>query len=172
MSDLSMQLGRTSSPETFFETLRAEREMYETYLDYFSLLDNKLSCERAGECFTEDTEVTYRMKGPPLVFHGRADYVSWLKDATEAQEMTAHVTGQHRFEWANGKPRLIAYVTSWQWFTHTAHLGENRPADFVTIGYSEDDFEHVGGRWLIARRAVRPVAGLVAAGSLPGAKAD
>src|ERR1700722_11284939 len=129
MSDLSMQLGRTSSPETFFETLRAEREMYEPYL----------------ECFTEDTEVTYRMKGPPLVFHGRADYVSWLKDATEAQEMTAHVTGQHRFEWANGKPRLIAYVTSWQWFTHTAHLGENRPADFVTIGYSEDDFEHVGG---------------------------
>lgn len=47
------------------------------------------------------------------------------------------------------------------------HLGQNRPADFVTIGYSEDDFKLVGGRWLIARRVVKPVAGLVTAGALP-----
>jgi hypothetical protein len=167
MSDLKIQLGGTSSPEALFETLRAEREMYKTYLDYFFFLDRKEPCELAGECFTENAEVTYHMKGSPLIFRSRSSYVSWLKDAAAAQEMTAHVAGQHCFEWTGGRPRLITYVTSWQWFVHTKHLGANRAADFVTVGYSEDDFEYVAGKWLIARRIVRPAAGLVAAGSLP-----
>ncbi len=163
------QLGLAPLPsaETFYKTLQAERAMYETYLQYFFCIDKKMPCESTGECFTENTEIEYHMKGQPMKFRGRADYVSFMKVATAAQEMTAHVVGQKRFQWTAGSPRLLAYVTVWQWFRGKAHLGQNRPADFVTIGYSEDDFELVDGKWLIARRVVKPVAGLVAAGELP-----
>jgi len=169
-NDLSSRLGNLATAEGFFATLQAERAMYETYLEYFAVIDQKRPCALAGACFTEDAEVAYHMKGPPMVFRGRTDYVAFLEQATSAQEMTAHVVGQTRFDWTNGKPRLISYVTSWQWFTANAQLGDLRPAEFTTIGHSEDDFEQVGGRWLISRRVVRPVAGLVAIGAPPPLK--
>ena len=162
-------LGDLSTPEGLFETLKAERDCWKTYLDYFDIIDKKQPCELAGQCFTEDTEMAYHMKGPPLLFRGRSNWVAFLKKATAAQEMTAHVVGQSRFEWINGKPRLFSRVTSWQWFVINAHLGAFRPAEFVTIGYSEDDFDYVGGRWLIAHRVARPSAGLVAVGAPPPA---
>ncbi|MGW4965643.1 hypothetical protein ACWEPL_51205 [Nonomuraea sp. NPDC004186] len=46
-----------------------------------------------------------------------------------------------------------------------ASQGDLRPADWTTIGLVEDDFGRFEGRWLIARRKVSPIAGLVAAGS-------
>lgn len=168
MIDSMPALGSTATSEALSKTLTAERQMYATYLDYFFFIDQKLPCEKAVECFTEDTEITYHMKGSPLSFKSRSDYLSFLKVATGAQQMTAHVVGQNLFRWSGGKPRLLTYVTVWQWFLDKAHLGENRPADFVTIGYSEDDFACVNGKWLIARRLVKPVAGLVATGALPG----
>jgi hypothetical protein len=58
-------------------------------------------------------------------------------------------------------------VTVWQWFLGKKNLGKDRPADFVAVGYSEDEFECAQGKWLISRRVVKPVAGLVAAGALP-----
>lgn len=160
-------LGDMSTPAALFGTLRAERECWYTYLEYFDVLDKKRPCEEAGQCFTEDTKIEYHMKGPPLIFQGRRDYVAFVEKATAAQEMMAHVVGQHWFQWTDGKPRLFSYVTSWQWFTVNAHLGDLRPAEFVTIGYSEDDFEYVGGKWLVARRVVKPAAGLVAVGAPP-----
>lgn len=162
-------LGDLSSPESFFETLKAERACWKTYLDYFDILDKKRPCEQAGECFTENAEIAYHMKGPPLTFNSRSDYVAFLNIATAAQEMTAHVVGQNWFEWSNGKPRLFSYVTSWQWFTANADQGDLRPAEFVTIGYSEDDFECVDGKWLVSRRHVKPAAGLLVIGALPPA---
>ena len=167
MTDSDIGLGEISSPEALFKTISAEREIYKTYLNYFFFLDTKTPCERAGECFTENTEITYHMKGQPMTFHGRSNYIAFLKTATAGQEMTAHVVGQKLIRWSHGKPQLLTYVTSWQWFENTRNLGKDRPADFVTIGYSEDDFECVYGEWLISRRVVKPVAGLVAAGALP-----
>jgi hypothetical protein len=160
-------LGDLSTSEGLFATLKAERSMHETYLVYLDIIDKRQPCQLAGECFTEDAEIAYHMKGTPMVFHSRTDYVTFLEHATAAQEMTAHVVGQTRFDWASGKPRLLSYVTSWQWFKVNAHLGDVRPADFTTIGYCEDDFEYAGGRWLISRRIVRPAAGLVAMGAPP-----
>lgn len=162
-------LGNLSSPDAFFETMKVERQCWETYLAYFEILDQRKSCDLAGACFTDDAEIAYHMKGPPLIFHTRSDYVAFLEVATAAQEMTAHVVGQARFEWSSGKPRLISYITSWQWFSINAARGDLRPAEFVTIGYSEDDFECVDGKWLISRRHVRPAAGLVAVGAPPPA---
>jgi SnoaL-like domain len=167
MTDSEIELGTISSPGALVETMSAEREIYETYLNYFLCLDTKMPCERAGECFTENTEITYHMKGQPMTFHGRSNYVAFLKTATAAQEMTAHVVGQRLIRWSHGKPRLLTYVTVWQWFVSKKSLGKDRPADFVTIGHSEDDFECAHGKWLISRRVVKPVAGLVAAGALP-----
>lgn len=160
-------LGDVSTPASFFETLKAERDCWNTYLAYFEAIDQKQPCQVAANCFTEDVEIVYHMKGPPLVFRSRAEYLSFLEMATPPQEMTAHVVGQHRFAWVDGRPRLFTYVTSWQWFVVNAHLGDTRPADFTTIGYSVDDFEHVDAGWLIARRHARPAAGLVAAGKPP-----
>lgn len=160
-------LGNLSTAKSFFETLKVERACWDTYLDYFDLLDRKMPCKDAAACFTEDAKIEYHMKGQPMVFNGRPNYLSFLEKATAAQEMTAHVVGQHRFVWSNSKPKLLSHVTSWQWFTVNAHRGDLRPAEFTTIGYSEDDFEYVASKWLIARRVVRPVAGLVAVGAPP-----
>ncbi|MFD2416474.1 nuclear transport factor 2 family protein [Amycolatopsis pigmentata] len=168
MSDTAeIALGDLSRPDSFFETLKAERECWDTYLYYFDIIDKKKPAELAGRCFTKDADIAYDMKGMPLVFHGRSEYAAFLEQAMAAQEMTAHVVGQHRFVWTDGKPRLLTSVTSWQWFVVNEHLGDTRPAEFVTIGYSEDDFDYVDGTWLIGRRIVRPAAGLVAIGAPP-----
>ena len=81
------RLGDLSTPQSFFETMNAERECYKTFMDYFHFIDTKMPCEHAGDCFTENVEIAYHMKGTPMIFHGRSDYVSFLKPATAAQEM-------------------------------------------------------------------------------------
>ncbi|MEV4364137.1 nuclear transport factor 2 family protein [Nonomuraea sp. NPDC049625] len=83
------------------------------------------------------------------------------------QQMVAHVLGQIAIEWDTGRPRVSAYATVWHWYQANPAQGDLRPADWTTIGLVEDDFEQYDGRWLIARRKVRPVAGLVATGSPP-----
>ena len=164
-----VSLGQLAPPASLMATLYAEREAYKTFQDYFSIVDSKLPCEQAANCFTEKAEIEYHMKGSPMIFHGRSEFLRFLEVATPPQQMTAHVVGQSRFEWIDGKLLLHAYVTSWQWYTANAHLGEMRPADFVTIAKSTDEFAAVEGKWLIARRVAKPVAGLVAAGSPPPA---
>ena len=160
-------LGDLSTLESFFATVLAERACWDTYLDYFTVLDTRQPCVQAVECFTPEARIEYHMKGAPLVFQGRAEYLGFLEQATAAQQMTAHVVGQHRFRWSDGRPRLLSHVTSWQWFVVNADRGDLRPAEFTTIGYCEDDFEYIQGRWLIARRIVKPAAGLVAVGAPP-----
>ncbi|WP_142098001.1 nuclear transport factor 2 family protein [Pseudonocardia cypriaca] len=160
-------LGDLSIPEAAIRTLAAERACWETYLTYFEVLDDKRSHLEACACFTEDATITYGMKGGALEFTSRAEYADFLEGAAATQEMVAHVVGQHRFVWDGGTPRLITYVTVWQWFVANAHGGELRPADYVTIGHSVDEFRNVGDAWLIARRTVRPAAGITAIGSRP-----
>ena len=161
------KLGDLSTPETFLETVRAERACWKTYLEYFDILDRREPPHFAAECFTENARIAYDMKGSPLVFCSRAEYADFLIEATAAHEMTAHVVGQHLFVWSDGKPRLFSYVTSWQWFVANSSAGTNRPADFVTIGRAQDDFEFIEGKWLISSRIVAPVAGLTAIGVAP-----
>lgn len=160
-------LGDISTPEALVRTLAAERACWETYLEYFDVIDKKRPHHLAAECFTTDARIAYGMRGAPLVFEGRAAYAEFLDGAVGHHEMIAHVVGQHRFVWKDGVPRLITYVTSWQWFTQKAELGENRPADFATIGYAEDDFRYEDGRWLIFNRFVTPAAGIAAVGAKP-----
>ncbi len=162
-------LGDTSTPEALARTVTAERACWETYLEYFDVIDKKRPHHLAAECFTKDATVTYGMKGAPLVFTGRDEYAAFLDGAVVQHEMIAHVVGQHRFTWRDGVPRLITYVTSWQWFTANAGLGENRPADYATIGYAEDDFRFEEGKWLIFKRFVAPAAGATALGGRPAA---
>jgi len=159
-------LGDLSNAESFFRTVKAERECLVTYLRYFEIVDRRLPCEQAAECFTKDTNIEYHMKGAPMKFRGRSEYAVFMRKAVAAQEMSAHFVGQTRFVWTSGAPRLFSYVTSWQWFIANADDGDLRPADFATIGYSEDDFECVEGQWLISNRVVKPVAGLTVVGGL------
>jgi hypothetical protein len=159
--------GDLSTPENFLATVQAESACWKTYLEYFDILDRRQPAQLAADCFTEAAHIAYDMKGAPLTFNTRSEYASFLVEATAAHEMTAHVVGQHLFVWTEGKPRLYSYVTSWQWFAANSAAGSNRPADFVTIGRAQDDFELVSGKWLISNRVVAPVAGLTAIGVAP-----
>jgi hypothetical protein len=149
-------LGDTSTTNNFLETLRVERKCWETFLRYFDVLDKGEPSNLAAECFTLDANVTYEMKGSPLVMESRADYAKFLETATAAQEMAVHFVGQHIFEWREGTPYLRSNVMSWQWFTKNADAGVLRPADFATIGHAIDEFREVDGRWLISKRHGRP----------------
>jgi hypothetical protein len=164
------ELGQMSSTESFLMTMRAEREIYKTFCSYFSLLDNDQQYARiASECFTPDAEITYAMlDGPPVIFRGRDELTAYqTKLSGPTMQMHVHVVGQVLIEWVNSQPKLSAHVTAWHWLVANAHLGKLRSADWTTIGIVEDHFEQCESKWLICRRAVRPIAGLVATGSLP-----
>ena len=161
-------LGDLSTPESMVRTLQAERACWQTFLDYFAVVDGRKSYLLATECFTEDAEIAYGMRSAPLEFHGREAYAAFMKDAVKIHEMTAHLVGQHQFVWTGGTPRLFAHVTSWQWFAAKSGNGPTRPADFVTIAHAEDSFCKVGDKWLISHRVVRPaVSGAAIGAKLP-----
>ncbi|PZU09074.1 MAG: hypothetical protein DI605_09825 [Sphingomonas sp.] len=161
----AFQLGDLSTPESFMATIQAERECLETYLEYFEVIDRGRPNSGAAACFTEDTEVTYAMKGKPMVFNGRAEYLKFLDDSTAAYEMVTHILGQQFFAWKNGTPSLRTNVISWQWFLKNKDQGDMRPADFVTMGHANDEFTKVDGKWLISKRHVQPAAGITAIGT-------
>jgi hypothetical protein len=163
----AIELGQLSSSEQFIATWNAERGAYNTFCEYLTAVDDQMQYERAGACFTENAEVTYDMKDQPMVFHGRREFIGYLQGVKQVLAASAHVVGQHRFSWHQGRPRIVAYVTAWHWFHENSHLGENRPADFTTVGYAEDEFTQVAGIWLISRRLVKPASGLVAFGDRP-----
>jgi hypothetical protein len=160
-------LGDTSTPEAFYETLKAERECWKVYLAYFYATDHTGSAKDAAACFTENTQVRYSMRGSEQLFNGREEYHVFLGKSLAAYQMVSHVVGQQDFTWSNGTPRLTTNVISWQWFKTKADAGDLRPADFATIGHAEDEFEFVNGKWLISKRLVRPAAGITAIGIPP-----
>ena len=159
-------LGDLSTPESMTATLRAERACWDTYLEYFAVVDGRRPYLEAAACFTEDAFVSYGMRSAPLEFRGRDAYAAFMKDAVKVHEITAHLVGQHRFGWTNCTARLFTHVMSWLWFAVWAERGQ-RPADYVTIAHAEDDFRLVGDKWLICNRTVRPATGGAAIGARP-----
>ncbi|WP_462186709.1 MULTISPECIES: nuclear transport factor 2 family protein [unclassified Frankia] len=148
--------------------LDAEREILRTFTRFFRLLGTRQYERVAAECLTPDAELDHHLPGPRRL-RGRDEITRYLLTEFAARtEMVAHVPGLTVVDWDdNGEPRLSAYTTDWHWFTANARLGELRPADWTAVGLVEDAYRQEGGRWLIARRRVTPVAGLVATGSPP-----
>ncbi len=148
--------------------LVAEREIHRTFYRFFRLVDTK-QYEQLVEVFTEDAHIEYHvMPGPAQIFAGRDEFAGFMSAGPrDNRSMVAHVIGQTVIDWRDGKPSLEAYATVWHWFGSTAENGHHRPADWTVVGLVQDDFEHVGDEWLISRRHVAPVAGLVAAGTGP-----
>jgi hypothetical protein len=168
MANISAELGLASSIESMAAMLEAEREIYRTFCNYLLLVDCHQQYERAcHECFAPHAEIIYRMaSGPPTIFNGPQQFLAYLEShARSGTQMSAHVMGQSVITWSDGKPRLSAYITAWHWLAINKATGDSRPADWTTIGFAEDDFEYIAGRWLISRRSVKPAAGLVAMGS-------
>ncbi|MEV6925140.1 nuclear transport factor 2 family protein [Dactylosporangium sp. NPDC051485] len=157
----------TAPAEHMLAILEAEREIYRTFVHFFHLVDTRQYERVAEECFTPHAEIEYHV--PNLHrFSGRDAFTGYLLAHVESRsQMVAHVIGQRVIHWNNGQPHLEAYATVWHWHTAHAMKGVLRPADWTTIGHVADDFERVNGQWLIARRIVTPVGGLVAAGRTP-----
>ena len=150
-------------------TIKAEREIHRTFYTFFRLVDTG-RYRRLVECFTKDALIEYDvLPGPTQRFHGRDDFAAFMSAgrAGRHEPTVAHVVGQTLIEWTDGRPHLQAYVTVWHWSATRTADGRHRPADWTVVGLVEDDFEQEDGRWLISRRHVEPVAGLVAAGRGP-----
>lgn len=151
--------------------LEAEREILRTFALFYRLLDTRQYERVAADCLTPDAEVEYHLPVERRL-RGRDEFTRYLlTEVAPRSEMAARVPGLAVVEWDDGgaEPRLAAYTTEWHWYTARAHHGDLRPADWTGIGLVEDTYRHQGDRWLIARRRVTPVAGLVAAGALPPA---
>src|SRR5205823_1647353 len=155
----------TSSDEELLAVLEAERAVYRTFLRYTQLVDSNQHERVADECFTPDVVVDYQMlPGIRQLFCGRDEWNAYvLPSATRRVQWVAHVIGQTTIEWKDGRPHRCAYATGWHWYKEHASKGDLRPADWATIGFLEDDYEQVDGTWLIARRTLVPVGGVVAA---------
>ncbi|MEB8337522.1 nuclear transport factor 2 family protein [Streptomyces endophyticus] len=159
----------TSSNDDLLATLAAEREIYRTFYKFFRLVDTN-RYEQLVECFTKDALIEYDvMPGPVQRFHGRDEFTAFMSRSLpwKREPTVAHVLGQTIVEWTDGKPHVQAYATVWHWSATRTADGRHRPADWTVVGLVEDDFEQEDGRWLISRRHVAPVAGLVAAGRGP-----
>lgn len=152
------------------ERLEAERGIYQTFFHSFRLTDTAQWGRLAAECFTPDATLQYVAlpDGKTRSFEGRAAIDAFYGGNAGLCEKTAHVVGQWIVAWDADRPRLTAYVTAWHWFTDRSHLGGTRPSDWAVVGLVEDEYELVGGTWLVARRRVSPQGGTVAVGQLPG----
>ncbi|MBA2945605.1 nuclear transport factor 2 family protein [Streptomyces himalayensis] len=158
-----------SSNDDLLATIAAEREIYRTFYKFFRLVDTN-QYEQLVECFTKDALIAYDvMPGPTQRFHGRDEFTAFMSAGRpgKRERTVAHVLGQTLIEWTDGRPHLQAYATVWHWSATRTVAGRHRPADWTVVGLVEDDFEQEDGRWLISRRYVAPVAGLVAAGNAP-----
>ncbi|MFF0546301.1 nuclear transport factor 2 family protein [Nocardia thailandica] len=154
----------TCAHTELLETIAAERAIFRTFHEFFRIADTRES-ERFAEVFTPDALIEYRiMPGPVVRFHGGEEFTTYMSRVPrELRAPVAHVVGQATIDWTDQGPLLTAYATVWHWFTTAA----DRPADWTVIGLVRDRFEQYEGRWLIAHRDVRPVAGRVAVGRSP-----
>lgn len=158
-----------TSLEARLARLEAESAINRTFFRFFELVDSRRYTEIAAECLTPDAQIEYHVPAPHR-FDGSAEFTRYMIDTVAPRsQRVAHVVGQTVVEWHGDRPRLKARATVWHWYQAHAGGGDLRPADWTTIGQVEDDFAEVDGRWLIARRLVTPVAGLVAAGAPPPA---
>ncbi|GAA1279040.1 hypothetical protein GCM10009609_48080 [Pseudonocardia aurantiaca] len=150
-------------------TIAAEREINKTFYRFFRLTDLNEFEEVGVTCFTRDALIEYDvMPGPRQRFHGRDEFVAFMTAGGPRREpRVAHVVGQSTIDWVDGVPHLEAYVTVWHWAATRTPSGLHRPADWTVVGLVQDQFAKEDGRWLISRRYVAPVAGLVAAGRAP-----
>jgi hypothetical protein len=148
----------------------AEPLIHRTFVNYLSFVDTGQDYRSAVKSFSKHAVIEYQMNGErPMKFQGRDEFLAYLEGQANTDlkfEGCAHALGQYEIRWLDKKPRLSAYVTAWHWFERNRHLGTHRPADWTTIGFVTDDFDFVEGQWLIARRTLRPAAGLVATGRL------
>lgn len=163
------------SNDDILRQMIAERAMHDSFCRMFRLVDGR-DYERVGpECFVEEALIEYDLtpdKRPDSVmrFEGRDALTRYLIEVTQHQmQHHAHVIGQVVYDWSGPRPALSAHVLALHWFRAAAAKGDGRPADWIALGTVTDHFEERDGRWLIARRLVRPAGGPVVAGSLPGA---
>ncbi|WP_261568743.1 nuclear transport factor 2 family protein [Frankia gtarii] len=156
------------STATRLARLEAERDIQHTFARSFRLVDTREYERIAAECLTPDADLEYHIPARHRL-RGRDEFTRhMLTEVAPRSQMVAHVPGLAVVDWdSSGQPHLSAYTTAWHWYTAQAHRGELRPADWTTIGLVEDTYRRHDGRWLITRRRVTPVAGLVAAGSPP-----
>ena len=158
----------TSPSADLLATIEAERAVYKTFYRFFRLADRN-EHERIGSCFTKNALIEYDiMPGPTQRFRGRDQFTAFMTLGPRSTERTvAHVIGQTTIDWVDGRPHLEAYATVWHWAATRTPQGGHRPADWTVVGLVQDEFELEGGEWLISRRYVAPVAGLVATGRAP-----
>ncbi|MET9592089.1 nuclear transport factor 2 family protein [Streptomyces sp. NPDC006516] len=158
-----------SQNDDLLTVIAAEREIYRTFYKFFRLVDTN-RYEQLDECFTKDALIEYDvMPGPVQRFNGRDEFTAFMSASPpwKREPTVAHVLGQTLIDWNEGKPHLQAYATVWHWSATRTLDGRHRPADWTVVGLVEDDFEQEDGRWLISKRYVAPVAGLVAGGTGP-----
>ncbi|MGW4369020.1 nuclear transport factor 2 family protein [Nocardia takedensis] len=147
--------------------LEAEAEIKRTFFRFFELVDARDYERIAPECLAPDVEIEYHMP-TRHGFRGRAEFTAYMVDPDRPRsQRIAHILGLTVVEWHGDRPLLKSRATVWHWYPHHADKGDLRPADWTAVGHVEDEFALIEGRWLIARRVVTPIAGLVAAGSAP-----
>lgn len=153
----------SSAHDEMLEQIAIERECFRTFHRFFRIADGGNPEDFRG-CFTPNALIEYHvMPGPVQRFHGRDEFTARMtRGPRNTGSMVAHVLGQAYIDWDTGSPVLTAYATVWHWYALTAHLGQDRPADWTVIGLVVDEFEQFEGQWLISKRNVRPVAGRVA----------
>ncbi len=162
---------------TALDRLDAERAIRHTHFRFFLLADAGRYDLLGQRCFTPDADIEYRiMPGPPQRFAGRAEFVDFMlagrPPATAHHRIigpaAAHTSAPPDIDWSTGQPRLTGYATVWHWAATQTPGGQQRPADWTTIGLVDDTYRRHDGEWLIARRLITPAAGLVATGTAPG----
>lgn len=105
--------------------------------------------EGIGACFTDDAVFGQRDTGVESVVHGSA----------AVKEMFVQVYANTRARWhgvANHRStRIDDHATGMPYLVAIADL--NSGGRLVYHGYRDDEYVRVDGRWLIARRVLRPL---------------
>ncbi|WP_051028047.1 nuclear transport factor 2 family protein [Nocardia higoensis] len=161
-----------TSLEDRLARFEAESEINRTFFRFFELVDARRYTDIGPECLAPDADLEYHVPAPHRLL-GRDEFTRYMvsKVAPRSQRV-AHVLGHTVVEWNGSTPRVKSRATVWHWYQQFAEKGDLRPADWTTVGQVEDEFARVEGRWLIARRVVTPIAGVVAAGASPPSLPD
>jgi hypothetical protein len=134
-------------------TVRDEGEIRALLAAYCRLCDRREGTSFVREIFTADG----------VDDHGLFDQAFQGWDAIEEMfarsgnllDATAHFLSNVEV-WVDGdRARANSYVQCYTWLKESAHLGNVRPADYVFVGFYDDELVRTEAGWRIKHRMMR-----------------
>lgn len=145
----------TETTTPLIATLADELEIRALLAAYCRKCDDRTGTDFVREIFTPDGVDDHGLFGQ--AFQGWDAMEQMFSRSGDLLDATAHFLSNVEV-WVdaeNGTARASSYVQCYTWLKESAHLGNVRAADYVFVGFYDDQLERTADGWRISYRKMR-----------------